>query len=248
MEQHIFYDRSYFGTKVALAAYAIKYGDIQQLSPNQLDLIGKVIKVLGYIEEITKSISCDSASVSMIIPFIRGLRLTLEKNDDSDRGVRTMKADILQSLNDRYNGVEEEDVLAVATILDPQFKDKFFSSAEAKATARQLLIMNTSELSCDDVTQVPSPKRKRNDNKILKCFSEILEESGSCVAGDIGDTEVDHHTNSFLWWKDNTHHFPQLSILVRKYLAPPPTSVASECLFATAGDIHDKKRNRLAPE
>ena len=36
-------------------------------SPNQLDLIGKVVKVLGHIEEITKSISCDSASASMII-------------------------------------------------------------------------------------------------------------------------------------------------------------------------------------
>ena len=78
-----------------------------------------MVNILGYIEEITKSISCDSASVLMIIPFIRGLRLTLEKNDDSDRGVRTMKADMLQSLNDCYDGIEEEDVLAVATILDP---------------------------------------------------------------------------------------------------------------------------------
>ena len=244
--------------KMALAAYATEYGDIQQLSPNQLDLIGKVVKVLGYIEEITKSISCDSASVSMIISFIRGLRLTLEKNDDSDRGVHTTKADMLQSLNDRYDGVEEEDVLAVATILDPRFKDNFFSSAEAKATARQLLITKMSEFSCEDVTQVPSPKRKRNDNTILKCFSEILEESGACVAGDIGDTEVDqylkepliqfHCANSYLWWKDNTHCFPQLSIQARKYLAPPPTSVASERLFSTAGDIYDEKRNRLAPE
>ena len=85
----------------------------------QLDLIGKVVQVLGYIKEITKSISCDAASVSIIIPFIRGLRLTPEKNNDSDRGIRTMKAYMLQSLNDRYDGVEEEEVLAVATILDP---------------------------------------------------------------------------------------------------------------------------------
>ena len=101
---------------------AAEDGNIQQLSPNQLDLIGKMVKVLSYIEKITKSISCDSASVLMIIPFIRGLCLTLEKNNDSDRGVHTMKADMLWSLNDRYVGVEEEDVLTVATILDPQFK------------------------------------------------------------------------------------------------------------------------------
>ena len=173
--------------KMALAAYATEYGDIQQLSPNQLDLIGKVVKVFGYIEEITKSITCDSASVSMIIPFIRGLRLTLEKNDDSHRGVRTMKADMLQSLNGRYDGVEEEEVLAVATMLDPRFKD-FFSTTDAKATAREMLITKMSELSSEDVTQV-----QRNDNKILRCFSEILEESGTCVAGDIGDTKVEQY-------------------------------------------------------
>ena len=31
-------------------------------------------------------------------------------------------------------------------------------------------------------------------------------------------------------------------------MAPLPTSVASEHLFSTAGDIYDEKRNRLAPE
>ena len=144
--------------KMALAAYATEYGDIQQLSPNQLDLIGKVVQVLGYIEEITKSISCNAASVSMIIPFICGLCLTLEKNDDSDRGVRTMKADMLQSLNDRYDGVEEEEVLAVATILDPRFKDKFFSTTNAKATAREMLITKMSELRCH--TSTLSQKKK----------------------------------------------------------------------------------------
>ena len=69
-----------------------------------------------------------------------------------------MKADMLQSLYDWYDGVEEEDVLAIATILDPQFKDKFFSSAEAKTITRQLLITKMSEL---NVTHVPPPKQKR---------------------------------------------------------------------------------------
>jgi len=84
-----------------------------------------VVKILSYFDKITKFISCDSASVSMIIPFIRGLRSTLEKNDDFDKGVRTTKADMLQSLNDHYDGVEGEDVLTIATMLDPHFKDFF---------------------------------------------------------------------------------------------------------------------------
>ena len=57
--------------------------------------ISKVIAVLNSIEEITKSISTDAASGSLII--IRGLRRTLEIHDN-DRGVRTMKGDMLTSL------------------------------------------------------------------------------------------------------------------------------------------------------
>ena len=59
------------------------------------------IRVRKVIQNITKSISCNSASVLMIITFIHGLRLTLEKNGNSNRGVCTMKADMLQSLNER---------------------------------------------------------------------------------------------------------------------------------------------------
>ena len=72
---------------MALAAYTTEYGDVQQLTGIQLDLAGKVIKVLGCIEEITQSASAEVTSVSLIIPFGQTLRLTLKKNDDSHRGV-----------------------------------------------------------------------------------------------------------------------------------------------------------------
>ena len=45
---------------MALAAYTTEYGDVQQLTGIQLDLAGKVIKVLGCIE-ITKSVSIETS-------------------------------------------------------------------------------------------------------------------------------------------------------------------------------------------
>ena len=65
--------------KMALAAYTTEYGDVRQLTNSQLDLAGKVVKVLGCVEQITKSISTDAVSISLIIPFIQALHLTLEK-------------------------------------------------------------------------------------------------------------------------------------------------------------------------
>ena len=52
--------------KMALAAYATEYGDVQQLTGIQLDLAKKVVKVRGCIEEVTKSVSTKAASTSLI--------------------------------------------------------------------------------------------------------------------------------------------------------------------------------------
>ena len=76
---------------MALAAYVAESNSIQQLSSHQLDLLKKCIEVLSPIEEITRSISADLASISIVIPYICILTRTLQKTSD-DSGIRTMKA------------------------------------------------------------------------------------------------------------------------------------------------------------
>lgn len=73
---------------MALTVYSSEY-NISQLSPHQLDVVNK-ISALTPVEEITKSISANAASVSVIILFIQMLEKSLEKHHD-DRGVQTMK-------------------------------------------------------------------------------------------------------------------------------------------------------------
>ena len=111
--------------KMALAAYASEYS-IDQLSGNQLDLINKIINALSPIEEVTKSISADATSISVIIPFLRIIRKTLDDHHQ-DSGIRTMKSEMKKSLEKRFAGVERNEKLTIATILDPRFKNKFFS-------------------------------------------------------------------------------------------------------------------------
>jgi hypothetical protein len=52
--------------------------------------------------------------------------------------------------------------------------------------------------------------------------------------------------DSLVWWKDNSDKYSKLSVLARRYLAVPSTSVPSERIFSAAGLIVEKLRNRLS--
>ena len=112
--------------RMSLAAYGSDRS-IPVLTATQLDIANKVINVLSPVEEITKGISKDTTCILMIIPSVRGLRKTLEQSLD-DRSICTMKSEMLESLRRRFSEIEETDFLVISTMLNPQFKDKFFSS------------------------------------------------------------------------------------------------------------------------
>lgn len=48
-----------------------------------------------------------------------------------------------------------------------------------------------------------------------------------------------------IWWKENEWKLPLLANLARKYLCVPATSVPSERVFSTAGDIVSAQRAAL---
>jgi hypothetical protein len=49
------------------------------------------------------------------------------------------------------------------------------------------------------------------------------------------------------WWKVNSHRFPVVSIMAKKFLTIPTTSVSSESTFSTGGRTLDDYRSSLSP-
>ena len=87
---------------MALAAYATEHGGITMLTPNQIELTRKLIAALEPVKEITKMISTDVASISVLIPLVKILQKTLGKHDN-DSGIKTTKTVMLTSLERRFS-------------------------------------------------------------------------------------------------------------------------------------------------
>ena len=71
--------------------------------------------VLEPVEEITKVISKDTGALLMVIPFVRVLLKSWEKEED-DRGIQTMKHQMMQSLKSRFACMENNKLLYLATL------------------------------------------------------------------------------------------------------------------------------------
>ena len=59
---------------MALTAYATEHGGITMLTSNQIELTSKLIAALEPVEEITKMISTDAVSISVLIPLVKILQ------------------------------------------------------------------------------------------------------------------------------------------------------------------------------
>ena len=209
--------QSIMNQKVALAAYLTENDSIPQITSHQFDIISKIIAVLTPIEDITQSISSETASASIIIPYVRALKKSLEINSD-DRGIQTMKHEILASLDRCFYTIETNEVLVLATLLDPCFKD--LSTAEQKNNARDLLIEKVEATVVLPSALPPSrnscePPEKRPRTVVMRCFDEILQQSSvesrdtSCTSKSVVEqylTEptISYHTgNAYSWWANN---------------------------------------------
>jgi len=119
----------------------------------------------------------------------------LSKHDD-DVDLRTMKSEMTASLERRFDEIEQIEELCVTTMLDPRFKNKFFTEAKTRLSTRQYLIDNfvytddsdqpPNKRPCHDTTQDGSDQA--SSSKVWECFTELLEESGA--SSDMGGVEA----------------------------------------------------------
>ena len=178
-----------------------------------------------------------------------------------------MKRGMLKSISDRYRDIELQSLCVLATVLDPRFKLKVFSTASSTANARMILIKECEEylvkLSSAGPHDRPHPKRrKENESSTLwSLFDEMLAESEENSVAHSCENSAEIMVEMYLkepvlshvedihpltYWKEKKQLWPCLVDLACKDLTP--SSVASERLFSSAADVLSPERNRMLPE
>jgi len=78
-----------------------------------------------------------------------------------------------------------------------------------------------------------------------KTPADIIKEE---VASYLAASSITVDDDPLTWWKSNECKYPHIAKMARCYLAVPGSSVPSERVFSTAGDIVTAKRSTLSPE
>lgn len=244
----------------------LKKGDLMP-SDSKFDTMEKYVIVMKPLVEITEAIGTEQwVTISTLRPLLHKLlHIHLVVNSADSKTESALKNTIRSDLQNRY----VDDSLAFLTkaaFLDPRFRmlgfldlserEDVISQVQEEATT---LAESVSEF--DDMPQTSSgTQQTKGEHKLMKLLGDVVQ----------GNTEDQHLTitpfqkarvevnryngetatelNPLCWWKENSHRYPILSRLARKYLCIPATSVPTERAFSSAGNIVSAKRFCLQPD
>ncbi|XP_054089442.1 zinc finger BED domain-containing protein 4-like [Zeugodacus cucurbitae] len=222
------------------------------VNASELNKIKELIELLKCFEIVNREISADTyVTISKVIPLVSCLTEALTKISAQDAIVGELKSELQKNMNKRFDKLEFNSVLALATVLDLRFKLLHFKDALANKKKTVLYLnscikdannsVSTSESSDEFATENPFDiwsHHKQLAHQNMKCkFSNSSAITTTAVAS--------INQNPTEMWDYMKNVFPELYKQASKYLSIVATSVPSERLFSKAGATITKQRNRL---
>lgn len=170
--------------------------------------ISEVLRVLKPLHEATRELLVDcTVTISKIIPIVHGVEAALKNMDNLSLDVTLFRDNLLTFFGERFENIERNPVYAIATFLDPRYKDIAFQSKECVKLAKHLLMKelnycfdnenDNSDLHMDKV----EIKDENKETNILwavfdKRVQELQIESDNCVIYCSLKHELERYPNS----------------------------------------------------
>lgn len=249
----------------AVNLYSIDYGTIDTLTKSEWELAERIVNVLTPFYDTTLEICSDHACVSIMIPLVTMLLGKLQTKPE-DVGLQQLKAALRDVVTRRFGFAKETPAIIAATLLDPRFKDVYFSAQE-KAAAMAVVsnFLRSSDTAGGTTVSVSSASSSSAPSVPTTTTSTSLwddHDNMTAASNDITNDDMPQHerqltsfltaprvprtTDIYQYWSSS--QFPLIEPAARKYLSAPPTSVASEQLFSSAGQVYADRRSNLTGE
>ncbi|XP_070412343.1 E3 SUMO-protein ligase ZBED1-like [Nothobranchius furzeri] len=230
-----------------------------------LEVLEATNKAVKPLQDFTDALSGESyVSVSCIKPVLHLFKTSLLLPEEEDLELtKTIKANIMRYLESKYCDLEKEELLDMATLLDPRFRTTYIDASKLEVVKKRavseisaLCNSTTEEAGPSAVQENTPPKKKMTLGAFFKKSApsttlhpqsektKIETELATYLL--IPDIEPD--TDPLEWWKLHQPNFPRLSLLAKKYLSVPATSAPSERVFSVGGGIVTCNRACLKPD
>ncbi|XP_015910653.2 E3 SUMO-protein ligase ZBED1-like [Parasteatoda tepidariorum] len=227
------------------------------LDNEEIRAIEELLSTTNLLQEITNNLSGENyTTMSSVLPLLRKIRQCLKVEENDSNLQRQIKVEILSPFH-RYDNNELMILLRLSTFSDPRFRLRYVEDAEeTKKIALEKMISLHTELptvsSCERI--IPQPKKGLEklleDDEETESIDDFLprNKAEKELKNYLSMPKIGLNENPLTWWKLNEHNFPIIKALAKKYLAIQGSSVPSERIFSTGGNVITKHRASLLPK
>nr|XP_055034732.1 E3 SUMO-protein ligase ZBED1-like isoform X2 [Misgurnus anguillicaudatus] len=251
--------------------------DLCSLKEEDITDAEDVVRALKPMKTATQVMSEEKCpTLSVIAPLHALLLKEMTSLPEDSRVVKDMKDEIKKNLSSRYVNQKDMLYVASAIdprfkalpFLNEEERDRTFSKLQTEAVCGMEEDAYNQDDAADEVDgvneevepQPPAPKQFKQSSALESLLGEAYrpqQEVGpqKTKAAEAED-EIKRYRarrpaglqdNPLIWWRENEKEYPLLACMAKRYLCVPGTSVTSERVFSTAGDIITAKRSCLTP-